>query len=142
MTAAKLNLPESLGFRNGTSSVHTSRTMMLEELSLLLDKVPADAAEDAYIAAITTENVLGKPTQTTRQLTAAKLGELYAMDPRLHPLSPAEALLAGRPCWPAHAGIPRRSSPRPPPVRETTPFSFRASPAGAAGHRPSRSPSI
>src|SRR3954468_13894553 len=81
MTVAKLNLPESLGFRNGTSSVHTSRTMMLEELLLLLDKVPADAAEDAYLAAITDENVLGKPTQTTRQLTAKRLGELYAIDP-------------------------------------------------------------
>jgi hypothetical protein len=35
----KPTLPESLGFREGTSSVHTSRTMMLAELSLNLDHV-------------------------------------------------------------------------------------------------------
>jgi hypothetical protein len=81
MTVSRANRSETLGFRNGTSSVHTSRTMMLEELSLLLDKVPADATESAYRTAITTENVLGKPTQTTRQLTAKRLGELYAIDP-------------------------------------------------------------
>src|SRR2546421_159222 len=77
----KINLPVSLGFRNGTSSVHTSRTLMLEELSLLLDKVARDAPADAYIEAIKTGNVLGKPTQATRQLTAQRLGELYALDP-------------------------------------------------------------
>lgn len=81
MTLPQMNLPESLGFRNGTSSVHTSRTMMLEELSLLLDKVASDAAEAVYLDAITTENVLGKQTQTTRRLTAKRLGELYTLDP-------------------------------------------------------------
>lgn len=81
MAVSKLNLSETLGFRNGTASVHTSRTMMLKELSLLLDKVPADAGVDTYFAAITTENVLGKPTQTTRQVTAKRLSELYAIDP-------------------------------------------------------------
>ena len=60
MTAAKVNLPESLGFRNGTSNVHTSRTMMLEELALLLDKVGPDKAVDAYLDAIKTDNVLGQ----------------------------------------------------------------------------------
>src|SRR4051812_25846237 len=81
MAVSKVNLSETLGFRNGTASVHTSRTMMLEELSLLFDRVPADAAEDAYLAAINTENVLGKPTQTTRRVTGKNLGQLYALDP-------------------------------------------------------------
>lgn len=73
--------PESLGFRDGTSSVHTSRTMMLAELSLLLEKVAANSRSDDYLAAIVDENVLGKPTQTTRQRTAKRLTELYTLDP-------------------------------------------------------------
>jgi hypothetical protein len=72
---------KSFGFRNGTSSVHTSRTMMLDELSLVLEKVSATARPHAYLSAIVEENVLGKPTQTTRQSTAKRLTELYGLDP-------------------------------------------------------------
>ena len=105
----------SLGFREGTTSVHTSRTMMLDELVAR----PANASApngkaDAYVAAIVEENVLGKPTQTTRQRTAQRLGELYALDPTCTAVPAAAALLAGRPrrpgpCW--------RSSPPPPATR-------------------------
>jgi hypothetical protein len=73
--------PESLGFRDGATSVHTSRTLMLEELSLVLGKVATDAKAGAYRTAIVEENALGKPTQTTRQRTAKRLAELYALDP-------------------------------------------------------------
>jgi hypothetical protein len=72
---------ESFGFRNGTTSVHTSRTMMLDELSLVLEKVNASAKADVYASAIIQENVLGKPTQTTRQRSAKRLTELYCLDP-------------------------------------------------------------
>lgn len=118
---SKVNLSETLGFRNGTASVHTSRTMMLEELSLLLDRVPADAAEDAYLAAITTENALGKPTQTTRRVTAKNLGQLYALDPGctvfrlLRHFWTADR--AARPMLAFLAAAARDSL-----VRETTPF--------------------
>src|SRR5438128_1586093 len=121
MTVAKVNLPKSLGFRNGASSVHTSRTMMLEELSLLLDKVASDAAGAAYLDAINTDNVLGKPTRTTRQLTAMRLGELYTLDPGctlfrlLRHFWPADR--AGRPMLAFLAAAARDSL-----VRETTPF--------------------
>lgn len=81
MAVPKVNPSETLGFRNGMASVHTSRTMMLEELSLLLDRVPTEATRDAYLSAITAENVLGKPTQATRRVTAKNLGQLYALDP-------------------------------------------------------------
>jgi hypothetical protein len=73
--------PEKLGFREGATSVHTSRTMMLDELSLVLDRVPATAKAEAYVTAIVEENALGKPTQTTRKRTAQRLGELYGLDP-------------------------------------------------------------
>jgi hypothetical protein len=54
-------LPQSLGFREGTSSVHTSRTMMLVELSLVLEQVRSKAMADEYLAAIVELNILGKP---------------------------------------------------------------------------------
>ena len=76
----KSKLPESLGFREGTSSVHTSRTMMLGELSLVLEHVGPKAKADEYLAAVVEQNVLGKPTQTTRKRTAQRLVELYALD--------------------------------------------------------------
>jgi hypothetical protein len=76
----KIKLPESLGFREGTSSVHTSRTMMLGELSLVLEHVGPKAKADDYLAAVVEQNVLGKPTQTTRKRTAQRLAELYALD--------------------------------------------------------------
>jgi len=76
----KQKMPESLGFREGISSVHTSRTMMLGELSLVLEHVGPKAKAGEYLAAIVEQNVLGKPTQTTRKRTAQRLVELYALD--------------------------------------------------------------
>ena len=70
-----------MGFRNGATSVHTSRTIMLQELRLLLGRVNADAPASCYPAAIMDDNVLGKPTRSTRQRTAQRLTELYALDP-------------------------------------------------------------
>jgi hypothetical protein len=55
--------------------------MMLQELRLLLDRVDADAPASHYVAAIMDNNVLGKPTRSTRQRTAKRLIELYALDP-------------------------------------------------------------
>jgi hypothetical protein len=78
-TMAASNL---MGFRNGATSVHTSRTMMLRELTLLLARVGADAPASKYLDAIVDDNVLGKPTRSTRQRSAQRLIELYALDPR------------------------------------------------------------
>lgn len=76
----KSKAPDALGFREGTSSVHTSRTMMLAELSLVLEHVEKNATADEYIAAVVDHNVLGKPTQTTRKWSAKRLTELYGLD--------------------------------------------------------------
>ncbi len=110
-----------LGFRDGTVSVHTSRTMMLPELTLVLDKVPATAASDAYTAAIVLDNALGKPTQTTRVRTAQRLAELYALDPTC----PLFRLL--RHFWAADAASRPMlallaAAARDPVLREVTPF--------------------
>ncbi len=117
----KASFPDGLGFRDGKASVHTSRTMMLEELTLLLDQVRWDAPAAAYGSAIVEENVCGKPTQTTRQRTAKRLAELYALDPS----TTLFRLL--RHFWPAApASRPLlaflTATARDPLLRETTPF--------------------
>ena len=71
------------GFRFGDKGTHTSRTIMLAELTDLLAGVPADAAREDYATAIVDENVLGKQTIATRRLTNQRLGELYGLEPRL-----------------------------------------------------------
>ena len=72
--------PESLGFRSGASSAHTSRTMMLSELTLVLSGVEATAPAEGYRFAVIEDNILGKPTRTTRQRSAKRLTELYALN--------------------------------------------------------------
>ena len=74
-------LPETLGFRRGSTSVHMSRTMMLEDLSLVLAFESPDQSKDTYRTAILDQNILGKPTRTTRLRSAKRLSELYALDP-------------------------------------------------------------
>jgi len=95
--------------------------MMLEELTLLLDKVAPAADRDAYPHAVTDDNALGKPTRTTRQMTAKRLAELYALDPA----NTLFRLL--RHFWPAdRAARPvlafLTAAARDPLLREATPF--------------------
>lgn len=77
----KGKLPEPLGFREGSSSAHTSRTMMLGELAIVLEAVAPNAKPDEYVTAVVEQNVLGKPTQTTRKRSVQRLVELYSLDP-------------------------------------------------------------
>jgi hypothetical protein len=117
----KMKLPETLGFRLGTASVHTSRTMMVSELSLILEHVGVGARAEEYRDAVIHDNILGKPTQATRMRTAQRLVELYSLDPnratfRLlrhfwEAAGPSRPLLA---CLAATA--------RDPLLRETAPF--------------------
>ena len=125
-----LKMSGALGFRNGATSVHTSRTMMLEELSLVLDRVPATDRADAYVEAIVEDNALGKPTQTTRKRTAKRLGELYGLDPA------CTLFRLMRHFWPTDpAARPMlaflAAAARDPVVREVTPFVV-AVPVGTA----------
>lgn len=72
------------GFRFGDKGTHTSRTIMLTELTDLLAAVPDDNMDRvAYASAIIEENVLGKQTTATRRLTNQRLGELYGLDRQL-----------------------------------------------------------
>jgi hypothetical protein len=76
----KGSLPEEFGFRSGDRGTHTSRTIMLEELSILLDTVAPSAARTDYLAAIIEKNALDKQTAATRKLTAQRLTELYTLE--------------------------------------------------------------
>jgi hypothetical protein len=69
------------GFRFGHIGTHTSRTIMLEELTAVLAAVAWNGKPDEYRAAIVEENCLGKQTVSTRRLTLQRLRELYALDP-------------------------------------------------------------
>jgi alkylated DNA nucleotide flippase Atl1 len=71
-----------LGFRSSVGSVHLSRTIMLQELSLTLDGVPSHAPASRYREAIVEENLLGKATRSTRLKTTEHLIALYSLDPR------------------------------------------------------------
>ena len=68
------------GFRFGDVGTHTSRTLMLAELSDALAAIPPAAARDDYVRAIVEDNVLGKDTAASRRQTLQRLTELYALD--------------------------------------------------------------
>lgn len=75
-----LRYPEELGFKSGVSGTHTSRTIMVEELSALLASASAATHREDFVHQIVDENVLGKSTSSTRRITAQRLTELYALD--------------------------------------------------------------
>lgn len=73
-----------LGFSTGIGSTHTKRTMMLKELTTLLETVSDPKASfDDYKKAIIEENSLRKPSMATRRYTAAYIKTLYALDPKV-----------------------------------------------------------
>ena len=69
------------GFRFGDKGTHSSRTIMLTELTAVLAGIPGEANRGDYAAAIVSGNCLAKTTSATRRLTNQRLGELYALDP-------------------------------------------------------------
>src|SRR6266576_1001416 len=71
---------EELGFRFGDKGTHTSRTIMLDELSSLLRVCPLKATRLDYVKATVEDNCLAKQTLSTRRLTLQLMTELYALD--------------------------------------------------------------
>ena len=69
------------GFSFKKGSVHTSRTMMLKELTRLFDSVAGKAKHESYISSIIDDNCLGKRSGITRKLTATYLSDLYILSP-------------------------------------------------------------
>lgn len=71
------------GARFGPRGAHSSRTMMLPELTELLRAVPPGAGRADYERAVVEENVLAKQTHANRRSTVGRMSELYGLDPRI-----------------------------------------------------------
>ena len=69
----------ALGFRMGDKGTQTSRTIMLEELQLLLAAVPGKADWDQYSSAVLEDNCLGKRTAATRTLSLQRSVSFMAL---------------------------------------------------------------
>lgn len=80
MTEQREALLSKLGFRFGINGPHAARTMMLEDLRLLLSHTPSRATRSEYAMAVVDHNVLGKPTRKARELALRHLSALYALD--------------------------------------------------------------
>lgn len=78
-------VPDALaaGFRLGAIGTHTSRTLMFDELTSVLERVPPEGRRQDYQRAIVDDNALSKPTSATRRLSNQRMGELYALDPEV-----------------------------------------------------------
>lgn len=83
MTRSAADHRERLGFRDGDKGTHSSRTMMLADLELLLAATGPDADVAEFRRVVVYENVLGKRTATTREHTIRKLKALYGLDPAI-----------------------------------------------------------
>lgn len=71
---------ESFGCKLTPGGTHNSRTIMLDEVSRLLEALPEDATFHDYSTAILSDNVLGKKTLATRKKTLRHVRELYGLD--------------------------------------------------------------
>lgn len=84
--SSRSEIPEvalSAGFKAGAKGAHSSRTLMAGDLAAVLAATPPSARRTDYLAAITDGNCLGKPTASTRRLSAQRLSELYGLDPSI-----------------------------------------------------------
>lgn len=66
--------------RGRSGGAHTSRTMLLEDLSSVLAACPTNATCDHYRVSIIDENVAGKDSLSSRQRTFRYLREMYRLD--------------------------------------------------------------
>jgi hypothetical protein len=83
MTIQVPPLSKEYGFVDELIGVHSSRTMMLAELRLLLAACQPTANLEEYRVAVVDENVLLKKTLATRKVSFRRLRELYALDRKI-----------------------------------------------------------
>ncbi|MDH1628366.1 MULTISPECIES: hypothetical protein [Shewanella] len=69
-----------LGFKFGKNGAHSARSMMIEELKVLLFSRDQDASKADYESDIVSFNILHKPTEKSRKLTFRHLVDLYGLD--------------------------------------------------------------
>jgi len=71
---------ESLGFSTKLTGGHMARSMMLSELTQLTREIPVVADREQYRVSIVEENILDKPTHSSREKSYRHLVELYGLD--------------------------------------------------------------
>lgn len=69
-----------LGLREGRVGGHAARSMMLHELTALLAHTPRAASADQIEQAVIEDNILDKPTLSSRKNSLHHLRELYGLD--------------------------------------------------------------
>jgi hypothetical protein len=72
-----------LGFKFGKNGAHSARSMMIEELKLLLFSRDESASKTDYEDDIINFNILHKPTEKSRKLTFRHLVDLYGLDTQI-----------------------------------------------------------
>lgn len=72
-----------LGFKFGKNGAHSARSMMIEELKLLLFSRDESASKADYEDDIINFNILHKPTEKSRKLTFRHLVDLYGLDTQI-----------------------------------------------------------
>lgn len=70
-----------LGFSKARNGAHSARSMMFLEMRTLVRAVPVTVTKDDFTKAIIEENILQKPTLSSRKKSHRHLVELYGMDP-------------------------------------------------------------
>jgi hypothetical protein len=70
----------SLGFSNNTIGGHSARSMMFLEMQILVRGMPLVVNKDDFTKAIIYENILEKPTLTSRKKSLRHLMEIYGLD--------------------------------------------------------------
>ncbi len=78
---AENGLPDPIGFKVGARGAHSSRTLMLADLCVVIAAAASTATHEQYIEAVVEANCLGKTTASNRRLSAQRLSELYILDP-------------------------------------------------------------
>jgi hypothetical protein len=71
---------KDLGFSNNRFGGHSSRSMMLNEMRLLVSSLPLTVSIPDFAKAIVDENILEKPTLSSRKKSLSHLIELYGLD--------------------------------------------------------------
>jgi hypothetical protein len=84
---------KALGFRFAPGGAHLSKTMMLAELTAVLDRFP-DGDVAAVERSVVIENLLGKQTGTARRLALSRLNTLYGI------VKPRPIQIAALRLWP------------------------------------------
>lgn len=69
-----------LGFYLGNSGAHAGRSLMLQDLGILLDAMAGPMTRDACRAAIVEQNLFAKTTLNNRVHAAKRMAQLYGLD--------------------------------------------------------------